>query len=215
MLTGDNKVAITKYLRSQYKLVDQTNFKLIKEELLEGTCYRQLTFEGDTAVKKWTIVLYLTPDLRFLTGQLFDITVDPVEEERRKAKLLMSDLAKNKGASQGPDNALVTIVEFSDFECPYCQKFANILNDVLPGEKDRVRVVFHHMPLSMHPWARTAAEGAACAQLQGSEAFWAIHNQIFRHQREITPNNVKQKVSRFRSVSQIPGFEIVPIVCRE
>ncbi|HST78715.1 MAG TPA: DsbA family protein [Verrucomicrobiae bacterium] len=109
----------------------------------------------------------------------------------------MADLADNRGPSKGSATAPVTIVEFSDFQCPYCKKFTDILTQVWPEEKDQVRVVFHHMPLSMHSWARVAAEGAACAQLQNADAFWSMHDQLFEHQQEITADNIKQKLSEY------------------
>lgn len=156
--------------------------------------------------------MYLSPDQRFLTDELFDTTLDPAEEERRKSEELMTALAQNKGSSKGSDHAPVTIVEFSDFQCPYCRKFADTMEQFLSTDKDRdqVRVVFHHMPLSMHPWARVAAEGAACAQFQSSEAFWAMHDQLFRHQEEVTPDNIKQKMALFAKDVKgmdIPGFQ--------
>ncbi len=155
--------------------------------------------------------MYLSPDGRFLTNELFDTTVDPVEEERRKAAALMAGLVPNKGASKGLDHAPVTIVEFSDFECPFCRRFADLMKQVLPAEKNQVRIVFHHFPLSMHPWARAAAEGAACARLQSSEAFWAMHDQLFQHQQEINANNVKQTS---RSERLAPCIEALTCVLR-
>jgi len=53
------------------------------------------------------------------------------------------------------------------------------------------------MPLGGHPWARAAAEGAGCAQLQSTAAFWALHDQIFRNQESITPANLKDKLGEF------------------
>jgi protein-disulfide isomerase len=67
-------------------------------------------------------------------------------------------------------------------------------------------VVFHHMPLSNHPWARTAAEGAACAQLQSGDAFWKMHDQIFTNQASITPENVKSKLQEFART--VPGLQV-------
>jgi protein-disulfide isomerase len=109
----------------------------------------------------------------------------------------MSDLSHQSGASQGPADAPVTLVEFSDFQCPFCRNFSVVLKEVLATDRDRIRVVFHHMPLSMHAWARTAAEGAACAQLQNSASFWAIHDKLFETQREITASNVREKLLAF------------------
>jgi len=72
-----------------------------------------------------------------------------------------------------------------------------MLHDALAGNNDRVRVVFHHMPLSGRAWARAAAEGAACAQLQGSSVFWPLHDWLFENQEAITPDNIKQKLVEY------------------
>jgi protein-disulfide isomerase len=191
------EITLIEYLRKQYKIGEEQGVKLTKQQPIANSCYSELTFEGTSSMKSWQLTLYLSPDQRFLTGELFDTTLDPIEQERKKAAELMTSLAQNKGASRGPELAPVTIVEFSDFQCPYCRKFAEIMEQILPSEKDNVRVVFHHLPLSMHPWARLAAEGAACAQLQSSEAFWSLHAQLFHHQQEITPGNIKDKLTEF------------------
>ena len=180
-LSEQKKSEITKYVVKKYRLSSSVNVKLISAEELKDTCYRELMFEGTTPVNTWHLTLYLSPDQRFLTDEIFDTTIDPWEDERRKAESLMAALAQNKGASKGPETAPVTIVAFSDFQCPYCRYFADMLREVLPDEKDRIRIVFHHLPLSIHAWARSAAEAAACAQLQSSAAFWSIHDYLFAH----------------------------------
>lgn len=197
VVSADKASALVNYVRKEYKLNDSVDLQLLKQAPSGSTCYRELTFEGKTRVKTWQVTLYLSPDERFLTSELFDTTIDPQETARRKAEALMADLSENRGSSKGSGTAPVTIVEFSDFECPYCKKFTDILAQIWPEEKDEVRVVFHHMPLSIHRWARVAAEGAACAQLQSADAFWSMHDQIFQHQQEITADNVKQKLSEY------------------
>ena len=194
-VTEPEKRALLQYVRQKYKLPDSIALELTADEPMRDTCFHQLTFQGTSTLKKWELKLYLSPDGRYLTTDLFDTTVNPIEEERQKLQKLMAGLLENKGTSLGADQAPVTIVEFSDFECPYCRNFAQILQQVLPGEGGQIRVIFHHMPLSTHPWARTAAQGAACAQLQNSKAFWAFHDQLFLHQSEITIDNIKDKLN--------------------
>lgn len=196
-LSAERESALVEYVRKEYRLKDTTDLKLVKDEPFEGTCYRALTFEGMARVKTWQVTLYLSPDERFLTSELFDTTIDPQEAAHRKEEALMAGLSQNRGSSKGLDTAPVTIVEFSDFECPYCKRFTDILAQVWPEEKDQIRVVFHHMPLSIHPWARLAAEGTACAQLQNADAFWSMHDEIFEHQSEITAANIKQKLVEY------------------
>ena len=80
----------------------------------------------------------------------------------------------------GPADAWVTIVAFSDFECPYCATVQPTLATVLPEFGGDVRLVFKHFPLSMHRHARTAAVAATCAHAQGR--FWEFHDLAFGEQ---------------------------------
>jgi protein-disulfide isomerase len=80
----------------------------------------------------------------------------------------------------GPADALVTIVEFSDFECPYCGMVQPTLHAVLPTAGSDVRLVFKHFPLSMHAHARPTAIAADCAHAQGR--FWEFHDLVFAGQ---------------------------------
>lgn len=192
-LSNEKKIALTNYVRVKYKLPDSTTLSLASDATI-STCFHELTFQGVSPLKKWELKLYLSPDGRYLTSDLYDTAIDPVEEEQRRMRTLMDSLAANKGASYGPDSAPVTIIEFSDFQCPYCRKLSAMMQEVLPTVAGKVRVVFHHTPLQMHSWARTAAEAAACAQFQGSKPFWTIQRQIFERQGEITAENVKAKL---------------------
>lgn len=196
-VSPEKQKSVVEYFRKQYKIPDNTEVTIANEERVGQTCYRLFTLDGKGPVKNWQAKLYLSPDQRFLSGELLDMTLDPIAERQRRDKELMAGLGANSQTNKGPANAPVTIVEFSDFECPYCRKLADIMDQVLPEQSTQVRVVFHHMPLSMHPWARVAAEGAGCAQLQNKEGFWAIHDQVFRHQQEITPTNVKAKLLEY------------------
>ncbi len=84
----------------------------------------------------------------------------------------------------GSSRAKVTMVEFSDFQCPYCGKFAATVKKLMTDYKDKVRLVYRHFPLdSIHPNARPAAEAAECAGEQGK--FWEYHDQLFAKQEEL------------------------------
>jgi protein-disulfide isomerase len=86
-----------------------------------------------------------------------------------------------KGApSFGPENAKVTVVEFSDFQCPYCARAAEVVSKLRERYSDKVRFVFRQFPLPMHPDAQLAAEASLAAQRQGK--FWEFHDLLFANQ---------------------------------
>jgi protein-disulfide isomerase len=81
------------------------------------------------------------------------------------------------GHQAGPDTALVTIVTFGDFQCPFCAKLAPVLAAIRTKYGDDVRVVYRHMPMRFHRNAELAAEAAVAAAEQGK--FWAFHDRLF------------------------------------
>jgi protein-disulfide isomerase len=79
----------------------------------------------------------------------------------------------------GPADALVTVIVFSDFQCPYCSQLAPVVHELVEGNPD-VRVVFRNLPLPNHPRARDAAKAALAAHRQGK--FWEMHDRLFADQ---------------------------------
>lgn len=123
---------------------------------------------------------YVTPDgERFVSGTVWQLGENPWADT---LALLPQD-----GPAFGPANAKVTMVVFSDFECPYCREFAKTLRDNIPKQYPTdVRVVFEDFPIeSIHPWSIAAAEAAHCVGDVDASAFWAFHDWIFEHQGEV------------------------------
>ncbi|MEO7729535.1 MAG: thioredoxin domain-containing protein [Kofleriaceae bacterium] len=81
------------------------------------------------------------------------------------------------GHQSGPDNALLTLVVWSDFQCPYCAKQAPVLAELRARYKDEIRIVYRHLAMGFHRDAALAAEAAVAAAEQGK--FWAFHDQVF------------------------------------
>ena len=80
----------------------------------------------------------------------------------------------------GAKNAKVTLIEYSDFECPFCKRHFSTMNDVLKAYPNDVRLVFRHYPLSFHQNAMNQAEASECAaEIGGNDAFWKMHDKIF------------------------------------
>lgn len=92
-------------------------------------------------------------------------------------------------AIKGAKAPLVTIVEFSDFQCPYCGQTATVLEEVAAAYPDDVRLVFKNFPLQMHPDAAEGAKAAVAAGRQGR--FWAMHDRLFAHRTQMKPDDLK------------------------
>ncbi|HEU4383664.1 MAG TPA: thioredoxin domain-containing protein [Anaeromyxobacteraceae bacterium] len=93
------------------------------------------------------------------------------------------------GPSRGSAKAPVTIVEFSDFECPYCGRAESVVNQVLETYGEKVRLVYRDYPLPFHPNAPKAAEAAHCAGDQGK--YWQMHGKLFANQRGLDVGSLK------------------------
>ena len=93
--------------------------------------------------------------------------------------------------TRGPDAAPVTLVEYGDYQCPYCGQAYPIVEALLAERPTTVRFVFRHFPLTdIHPYAELAAELAEAAGARGR--FWQAHDWLFTHQSEIDPEDLRR-----------------------
>ncbi|MGH9700328.1 MAG: thioredoxin domain-containing protein [Candidatus Acidiferrales bacterium] len=137
--------------------------------------------------------VYVSKDGKsLLRGDMFDTTADPFAADRAKIHL-------DGNPSKGPADARVTVVEYSDFQCPHCRElYVNL--KTIEAEYPQVRFVFKDFPITqIHPWAETAAIGARCAFTQSPAAFWNLHNSIFDNQDVISAENVYEKLVEYAS----------------
>src|SRR6185369_13711414 len=102
---------------------------------------------------------------------------------------LQASIAKGNAGAFGPADAKVTVVEFSDFQCPYCSRAATAVDQVKEKYGTRVRFVFRQFPLPMHENARGAAEAALAANAQGK--FWQFHDKAFQNQGKLTRDGLE------------------------
>jgi protein-disulfide isomerase len=97
--------------------------------------------------------------------------------------------------TMGPADAPVTLVEFADYECPYCQKSAPDVQKLKAEYGDKIVVAFRDFPLAMHPRAEKAAEAARCASKQGK--FWEYHDELF-HSKELDLDQLKAQAEALK-----------------
>lgn len=108
---------------------------------------------------------------------------------------------------RGPSDALVTVVEYGDFECPYCARAHPILQELQRRFGANLRVVFRHFPLrEVHRHARRAAEAAECVATHGGEeAFWRMHDALFAHQQDSALALSDERLAAYASAAGVAG----------
>lgn len=138
-------------------------------------------------------IYYVTADGRILNGSVWDLTRSPFYATLAG----MPPHLPTVGAANAP----VSIVVFSDFQCPFCRSLAESLRQNIPKSFPKeVRLSFADFPLeSKHPWAQAAAEASHCIGDGNNDAFWAFHDWIFAHQGDIDTEgkNFRDKLMEF------------------
>ncbi|HTO54170.1 MAG TPA: thioredoxin domain-containing protein [Myxococcota bacterium] len=117
------------------------------------------------------------------------------------------------GPSRGPADAPVTVVEFSDYQCPFCKRAEPTVQELLKRYPTQVRVVYRNMPLDgLHPRARAAAIAAVCADAQGK--FWEYHDALFANQQALGDSDLDKYATdvgldadKFKTCRQDPATE--------
>jgi len=199
------KARLVDYVRKKYNLPLDAGLKLSDASLVGSTCYRKLEFKSQGSARAFHISLFATPDLKYLTRELLDTGASPAAAAPQ-AQRELAGVANGDFPSLGPANAPVTVAVFSDFECPFCARFAAMMRkEVLPAEAQHVRLVYRQFPLPMHPWARAAAEASICAYQQNHDYFWSFHDFFFEHQHELTADNLRAKI--LEHASAISGLD--------
>jgi protein-disulfide isomerase len=89
---------------------------------------------------------------------------------------------------RGSPDADIVIVEYGDFQCPYCARAHPTLTALQERYGQRLALVYRHLPLGMHPYAEPAAEAAEAAAAQGK--FWEMHDTLFKHQAQMSPGQL-------------------------
>jgi Na+/H+ antiporter NhaA len=151
-----------------------------------------LAFKGDQLEQAKVGVLTAALIAASLTWLLFDVTAKLPKRLKIRALLgtpnLILDLAEpvdpERDHVRGPEDAPVTVLEYGDFECPYCGQAEPVLRELLREFGDDVRYVWRHLPLNdVHPNAQLAAEASEAAANQG--AFWELHDLLLAHQDDL------------------------------
>ena len=147
---------------------------------------------------KQNATFYVSKDGKYLfRGDMSDMTKDPLAANI--AEIRMAD-APVLGDAKAP----VTIVEYSDFECPVCRSLHDAMRGMLSTYAGKIRVVFKDFPLDqIHPWAKTAAIAGRCAYQQKPEAFWKMYDLIYDNQETISAADAWSKMVDYAGQSAL------------
>jgi protein-disulfide isomerase len=201
-----DKLVIQALVKAEAAKKGQTDEQFLKAEIDD-----KVPAPGDPEVKAMfeQNAAQLPPGAKFeeYRERIIDFMTRPKKQER--AKELFGELRKAanvqvkleepararkqveaKGPSRGPEDAKVTIVEFSDFQCPYCSKAKDTVEEVMTAYAGKVKLVFRQFPLDFHKAAPKAAEASLCANEQGH--FWDYHDTLFKNQEKLELANLKE-----------------------
>lgn len=178
-------------VRAYLSVPKDLSIELVDSQPVGSTCWTKLMFEMTDSKQIRETLIYLSPDRRFLSRDLYGLEEGRVSAVPAQVEMLAS--MAGDGPHLGAASPKVTLVEFSDFQCPYCRETAKVLEQIAASDPN-VRIVFRHMPLAMHPWALYAARAASCVK---AGDFWKLHDFYFEKQHELNPENVAAKTREY------------------
>lgn len=193
-----DKATLEAYVRHLFVMDSRIKIEVSDPRPSEMPGFVEETVHASAGNQAQDFVFLISKDgSRIFQGSVFDVNNNPFKKDL--------DKLKTEGApSFGTQGAPVVVVEFSDFECPYCKEEATLLRANLPvAYAKQVHFYFKEFPLdSLHPWARAGAIAGRCVYRQGNDIFWEFHDWIFSHQGEITAENLKAKVMEWAALQK-------------
>jgi len=176
---------VVEYYRRKANIPPSANVEVknMKDSPFKGTKSGTLSAGGKD------VTFIISEDGKYAVfGEVEDLTADPFAGVMKKIDL-------TRKPSKGPATAKVTIVEYSDYQCPFCSRgYQTMENQVLKEYGDKVRFIYKNFPLPMHPWATPAAIASECTlEQKNTEAYWKLYNYYFENQKDITAQNLKDK----------------------
>lgn len=199
-------VIIEKLIENDPSKKDMTSDEFIEKNILSKITISDKQIQ-DFIKERKIPKEHINPDItlkitEFLKGQEKLKAIDAWLAEKTKSKPIeifiprpkrpKFDVIVGDAPTFGPNDAKVTIVEFSDFQCPYCAKGADLLKEIKKKYGSKVKVAFKNFPLEFHKQAKTAAVAALCAKEQSVDKFWSMHDKMFENQNELALEALKK-----------------------
>ena len=179
---------VIEYYRRKANIPPEVEAKLtnIKDSKMPGA--KSATLELSRGGQTQSQEILMSADGKFVVfAEIEDVTSDPFAAVAKKIKL-------DGNPSKGPKDAKVVIVEYSDFQCPYCARAHETLSgQVMKEYGDKILIVYKNFPLAFHKWAEPAGIAGECIYEQDPATFWKAYDYYFQNQKDMTPENVKDR----------------------
>jgi protein-disulfide isomerase len=200
-----DKATMEAYVRHLFVMDSRVTVQVSDPKPSEVPGFLQETVHASVGNQAQDFAFLISKDgSKIIQGSVFDINNNPFKNDLDKLK---TEGAPNFGTAGAP----VVVVEFSDFQCPFCKDEATMLRANLPvSYQKQVHFYFKEFPLeNLHPWAKAGAIAGRCVYRQSNDLFWEFHDWIFSHQNDITPENLKEKVMEWAKVNS--GIDAVQL----
>jgi protein-disulfide isomerase len=172
---------VQRQVRAYFSIPPDVDVKLGPLTPSEFPNYDNLTVTLSQGGKSQSVSFILSRDGKNLIRLTrMDLTKDPYTETMKKIDVAGRPVRGN------PD-AKVTIVNYDDFECPFCSRMhSTLMSEILPQYSDKIKIIYKDYPLSMHPWAIHAANDANCLAKESDKAYWEFADYVHANQRGIS-----------------------------
>jgi protein-disulfide isomerase len=188
---------IQRQIRSYFNIPPDVSVTVGKPAASEFPNYDLVTVTMSRGGKTQTSEFLLSKDGKSLVRfTKLDLTKDPYAET-------MKEITLTDRPVRGNPDAKVTVVNFDDFECPFCARMhSTLMNEILPEYKDKIKIVYKDYPLSsIHPWADHAANDANCLAAQSPAAYWQLADYLHGNQHNI-PTSRQDPQASFNALDQ-------------
>jgi protein-disulfide isomerase len=172
-------------------------FLIINSEIIEISKFKDSKLAGFKEGSflmggRQNVPIFISSNGKYLAlgTEIYDTTVDPHKE-------IMEKISLKDVPTKGAENAKVVIVEYSDFQCPFCKRGKDMLPQILKEFNGKIKIAYKQLPLQNHNWAKPAAIASLCAYQQGNDKFWAYHDKLFDSQKDITLENSNEKFNQY------------------
>ena len=199
---------IIRYVRERFNIPDSV--KITMTDLRESVYpdFLETTITVDDGKDKRSQPFFVSKNMRYLVeGSIFNLGGDSREE-------IMRLISLQDQPTQGPANAPVTLVEYSDLQCPVCARLQEELEtDIVPKYGNKLRVVFKEFPLvTIHDWALTGAIAAQCAYQIDPSKYVAFRSAVFKNQESLTAEHARDMLLHFGAEAGIDNLKLAACI---